>query len=364
MSKILELQKINKAFGNQAVLHDVSLSAEQGEFITLLGPSGCGKTTLLRIIAGLESADSGKVFLGGADVTDAPPNKRSVNTVFQNYALFPHMTVEENIGYGLKIRGMKKKEIRAEAARMIEMVRLTGEEKKLPSQLSGGQKQRVAIARAAVNRPDVLLLDEPLGALDLQLRRYLQGELKRIQRELGMTFIYITHDQEEAMNMSDRIVVMNRGRFEQTGDPCTVYDRPRTAFAAAFVGMANLLSCTVMSLQDGRAEVLYCGYKISVCAYDNAVKKTGDSCLVCVRGENIRLTEEEMPGSIPAVVLEYTYTNGILRIRLEITPKDGGAPQMITASRQGAAGGIQRGARVYAVIDERKALIVEDNIRE
>ena len=224
---ILELKNITKSFGDEAILKGISLQVDPGEFITLLGSSGCGKTTTLRIVAGLESADSGTVLLEGKDVTNEPPERRNVNMVFQNYALFPHMTVEGNIGYALRLRGEKKAEIRTAVAQALELVRLPGFEQRRPSELSGGQRQRVAIARAIVNEPRVLLLDEPLGALDLQLRRQMQIELKRLQKQLGITFIYITHDQEEALNMSDRIAVMKNGVFQQIDAPSVIYDRPK-----------------------------------------------------------------------------------------------------------------------------------------
>ena len=223
---ILQLEDIHKRFGDTQVLNGIDLQVRQGEFITLLGSSGCGKTTTLRIIAGLETPDEGRVLLEGKDMARTEPNKRDVNTVFQNYALFPHMNVEQNVGYALKIRRRDKEEIRSEVKRMLELVQLEGFEKRMPSELSGGQRQRVAIARAVINQPKLLLLDEPLGALDLQLRRQMQQELKRLQKKLGLTFIYITHDQEEALNMSDRIAVMKDGRFQQVGTPGEVYDSP------------------------------------------------------------------------------------------------------------------------------------------
>ena len=208
--KILQLEQISKSFGDTKVLDQISLEIEQGEFITLLGASGCGKTTTLRIIAGLEHPDNGRVLLNGQDVTLFPPEKRTVNTVFQNYALFPHMTVGENIAYGLKLKKFSKEQIQKKVAEMLELVQLEGYQNRMPGELSGGQRQRVAIARAVAVEPQVLLLDEPLGALDLQLRRQMQFELKRLQKQLGITFIYITHDQEEALNMSDRIAVMRK----------------------------------------------------------------------------------------------------------------------------------------------------------
>ena len=237
---ILSLENIEKSFDGEKILKNISLDIGRGEFITLLGSSGCGKTTTIRIIAGLETPDGGKVVLNGKDITALAPEKRDVNTVFQNYALFPHMNVEKNIGYGLRLKKMSQNEIKNEVKNALSLVQLEGFEKRNPSQLSGGQKQRVAIARAVVNKPSVLLLDEPLGALDLMLRRQMQTELKKLQKALGITFIYITHDQEEALNMSSRIVVMRNGNIEQIGTPSEVYDTPKTAFVAEFVGGANL----------------------------------------------------------------------------------------------------------------------------
>ncbi|KJB88645.1 spermidine/putrescine ABC transporter ATP-binding protein [Paenibacillus sp. E194] len=237
---MIELVNVEKHFAGQPVVHPLSLTIGEGEFLTLLGPSGCGKTTILRMIAGFEQPSSGHIRLDGEDVTNLPPNKRNLNLVFQHYALFPHMTVEQNIQFGLKMKKIPQAEQRKRIDEAIRLTQLTALAKRYPHQLSGGQQQRVAIARAIANKPKVLLLDEPLGALDLQLRKNLQAELKQLQRSLGITFVYVTHDQEEAMMMSDRIVIMNNGRVEQIDSPKNIYERPETLFAATFVGENNV----------------------------------------------------------------------------------------------------------------------------
>ncbi len=240
MTPILELKNITKSFGEVEVLKGIDLYVEEGEFVTILGSSGCGKTTTIRIIAGLEELDEGLVLLCGQDVTALEPNRREVNTVFQSYALFPHMTVEANVGYGLKLKKVPRAEMKKRVTDALEMVQLIGYEKRKTQELSGGQRQRVAIARAIINRPKLLLLDEPLGALDLQLRRQMQEELKHLQKKLGMTFIYITHDQEEASFLSDRIVVMNEGRIEQVGTPKEIFEKPATEFVRQFIENSKL----------------------------------------------------------------------------------------------------------------------------
>lgn len=350
--RCLELKNISKAFSKEeSVLKGISLSIAKGEFITLLGSSGCGKTTTLRIIAGLETPDSGQVFLEGKDVTGFAPENRDVNTVFQNYALFPHMTVEDNIGYGLKLKKTPKAEIKKHVKEMLELVQLSGYEKRKPSELSGGQKQRVAIARSLVNNPKVLLLDEPLGALDLQLRRAMQLELKRLQKKLGITFIYITHDQEEAINMSDRIAVMNQGRFEQIGTPDEIYNHPRTSYVAKFVGNANILKGNVLNVNEDYVEISLADG--SAAASGNFRLKTGSPVTIAVRSENMILDETGQKG-LAAEVVEKSFAGGMLRVILRLS--DG---TEVAASRYGIDAGVQPGQKVSCYFEPENAVLVD-----
>jgi spermidine/putrescine transport system ATP-binding protein len=278
-----------KGFGDVVAVDHINLEVRDGEFFSLLGPSGCGKTTTLRMIGGFEAPTSGLIELQGQDVTWLPPYRRNVNTVFQNYALFPHLTIEENVAFGLRRHKVKEAEIRTRVKDMLELVELPGYEKRKPSQVSGGQAQRVALARALINRPAVLLLDEPLGALDLKLRKQMQVELKRIQQEVGITFVYVTHDQEEAMTMSDRIAVMNRGRYEQLGEPESLYERPATRFVAGFLGVSNLLAGRVSGTAGGYAEItLQDAATVRVPA---ALVNGSASVEVGIRPEKIRLSQ-------------------------------------------------------------------------
>ena len=251
----VRLTDVVKRFGDMVAVDHIDLEVRDGEFFSLLGPSGCGKTTTLRMIGGFEQPTEGTIELQGEDVTWLPPYRRNVNTVFQNYALFPHLTIFENVAFGLRRKGVKATEIKGRVTEMLRLVELPGYEGRKPTQISGGQAQRVALARALINRPAVLLLDEPLGALDLKLRKQMQVELKRIQQEVGITFIYVTHDQEEAMTMSDRIAVMNKGRYEQLGDPESLYERPKTRFVAGFLGVSNLLAGRVEGTEGAYATV-------------------------------------------------------------------------------------------------------------
>ncbi|MBW8486005.1 ABC transporter ATP-binding protein [Actinomadura parmotrematis] len=281
------VRKSFQAYGETVhAVRDIDLTVHEGEFFSLLGPSGCGKTTTMRMIAGFEDPTEGAVYLHGEDVTGVPANKRDVNMVFQSYALFPHMSVFDNVAFGLRRRGVDKAETRKRVGAMLEIVDLTGREKRRPSELSGGQQQRVALARALVNRPRALLLDEPLGALDLKLRQAMQVELKRIQREVGITFVYVTHDQGEALTMSDRIAVMNDGGIEQLDTPRAIYERPASRFVAGFIGTSNLITGQITAVGGDGAEIGYGEGRIVV-PLNGASRAVGDTVELTVRPEKI-----------------------------------------------------------------------------
>jgi spermidine/putrescine transport system ATP-binding protein len=279
-----------------AAVKGLTLAIAEGEFFSMLGPSGCGKTTTMRMIAGFEEPTRGSVYLHGVDVTDVAPNKRDVNMVFQSYALFPHMSVFENVAFGLKRRNVEKAEITRRVGEMLEIVDLVGREKRAPRELSGGQQQRVAVARALVNRPRALLLDEPLGALDLKLRQHMQVELKRIQREVNVTFVYVTHDQGEALTMSDRIAVMNDGVIEHLGTPREIYEQPATKFVANFIGTSNILAGTIASVESGQA-VVGLGSGEQVLARARQSISPGERVELSVRPEKIDITTAPPTGS-------------------------------------------------------------------
>ena len=318
---MVELEQVNKFYGSNHVVRDVSLQVEQGEFLTLLGSSGCGKTTTLRMIAGFEMPSSGIIRVEGEDIAGKQPYDRNVNTVFQSYALFPHKTIYDNIAYGLKVKKVPKNEIRPRVEEMLRLVQLEGYEKRYPSQLSGGQKQRVAIARAVINRPKVLLLDEPLGALDLKLRKQMQLELKRLQRKLGITFIYVTHDQEEALTMSDRIAVMHEGIIDQIATPTQIYEHPETKFVATFIGETNIFEGNIVG-QSKTAEGTENRVAVEngfVAAVDGEEFRIGDFVTISVRPEKLRFSQTEFePFGLQGIVKDYIYVGSILKANISL----------------------------------------------
>ncbi len=320
MTPILELRRLTKRFGDFAAVDDLSLDVAAGEFLTLLGASGSGKTTTLRMIAGFERPTAGDILMEGAPIAALPPFKRDINTVFQHYALFPHMSVRDNIGYGLRRRGVAVAECRERVTRALEMVKLDQLGARAPRQLSGGQQQRVALARALVNRPRVLLLDEPLGALDLKLRKQMQLELKHLQTELGITFVYVTHDQEEALTMSDRIVLMRQGRIEQLGTPRELYDRPASRYVADFIGDTNLLAGTVVERAGGMA-TLEVGGAVVRGIVDTPLA-VGTAAWLTVRPEAIRLAQRgaARPGenALTGTVADAVYAGAALRVHVAL----------------------------------------------
>jgi putative spermidine/putrescine transport system ATP-binding protein len=330
---------LHKRYGDVTALAETDLTVRPGEFFTLLGPSGSGKTTLLRLIAGFERPDGGGIELAGSDVTGVPPFARDVNTVFQDYALFPHMTIAENIEYGLKVRHVGKQARRDRVARALDMVQLGGLGARKPAQLSGGQRQRVALARAIVNEPQVLLLDEPLGALDLKLRQHMQRELLRIQREVGITFIYVTHDQEEALTMSDRIAVLNLGKIEQVGAPAEVYEQPKTAFVADFIGVSNLIQ------RDGR-QITVRPEKITILA-------AGDAEPAGAHVEPGTIRDVIYAGVLTRYVVELDAGGELTvsRLNTDSSPRDASGD---------ASGGRSGGARVRVAWQDRQAFTISE----
>ena len=311
MSGIVQLEGVNKYFGKNHVVKNLNLSVEEGEFLTLLGSSGCGKTTTLRMIAGFEEPTSGSILVEGQAVEEKEPFERNVNTVFQSYALFPHKTIYDNVAYGLKMKKVPKTEIARRVKEIMALVQLTGFEERYPSQLSGGQKQRVAIARALINRPRVLLLDEPLGALDLKLRKQMQLELKRLQRKLNITFIYVTHDQEEALTMSDRIAVMHDGILDQLGTPEEIYEQPRTKFVATFIGETNIFEGNIKELAMGRVAVRIENGVIRGCGYGFS---RNEYITVSVRPEKMKFSAAPVMGfQLEAQVKDYVYAGSVVK---------------------------------------------------
>lgn len=334
---VIELVDVEKRFGDAVAVDHVDIAITRGEFFSLLGPSGCGKTTSLRMIAGFEAPTSGEIRLDGKDVSRVPPYRRNVNTVFQHYALFPHMSIFDNVAFGPRSAKTDKALVRQRVTEMLDVVRLADFAKRRPNQMSGGQQQRVALARALVNYPSALLLDEPLGALDLKLRQAMQLELKRIQREVGITFVYVTHDQEEALTMSDRIAVMNLGVVEQIGTPTEIYDRPRTVFVAGFIGQANLWTAELQGQGDGTATVAALGTTLA----GRALERLEGPVTLMVRPERVRIaTEAAADGAVRLTVSDLVFQGPV--VRLAGTAPDGsevvahiGADQQLPLLRPG-----------------------------
>ena len=352
--EVLALDGIVKRYGDVPALGPVSFTVEEGEFLTLLGPSGCGKTTTLHVIAGLLEPDRGRLLMRGDDVTALPTDKRGMGVVFQNYALFPHKTVEENIGFGLRMRRVPKPQIRERVREMLDVVGLPGVEARYPRQLSGGQRQRVALARAMVIHPPVLLLDEPLSNLDALLRKQMRSELRAIQRRIGITAIYVTHDQDEAFEMSDRVILLNQGRIEQIGSPEQLYDRPETRFAAEFIGDANLIEGEVVETDDGIARVRAEGAGTIPANAAGSGFEVGSPVYLVVRPERIRLSAQAPDGAaLAATITDRVFTGE--NVRITVTTEGGAEFRCIKPSLP-MYRGMQRGDRVWALPEECHAI--------
>ena len=355
---IVKLENITKNYGEGDILKPTNLEVYEGEFLTFLGPSGCGKTTTLRIIAGFETPTTGTVLLDGEDVTNLPPYKRNVNTVFQSYALFPHMNIYDNVAFGLVEKKVDKKTINEKVTKMLEMVQLGKMGLRKPSQLSGGQKQRVAIARALANDPKVLLLDEPLGALDMKLRKAMQLELKALQKELGITFIYVTHDQEEALTMSDRIVVMNKGVFEQVGTAREIYENPKTKFVADFIGESNIFEAGVIEDNNGIVQLVMENGHVS--AFGDGFRKD-EIVYVCVRPENVHISLVPADGfTLKGFVKDQVFVGSVMKTIVSLPNGEEVKVNMHPMARP-----IEKGTLVNIYWDLDKAVVMhttEDNV--
>jgi spermidine/putrescine transport system ATP-binding protein len=345
---VISLENVSKRYGGFVAVERANFDIRRGEFFSMLGPSGCGKTTMLRMIAGFEEVTSGSIRLDGVDVSRVPPYRRNVNTVFQQYALFPHMTVFDNVAFGPTTKGLDRQEVERRVREMLDVVRLGDFATRRPHQLSGGQRQRVALARALVNHPSALLLDEPLSALDLKLRQAMQIELKRIQREVGITFVFVTHDQEEALTMSDRIAVMNHGRVEQVGTPEEIYHHPSTVFVAGFIGTANLLPGTVAESRTGRIGVRLAGGGHVEATAGSRSFATGEPVFVMVRPERVHLRVDDQPADascVRATLVELVFQGPVIRCLL----RDSGGAELIAHVRPDQRpNGLERGASVWA----------------
>jgi spermidine/putrescine transport system ATP-binding protein len=358
---VISVERVSKRYGDYVAVHEASFEIGRGEFFSMLGPSGCGKTTMLRMIAGFEEVTSGVLRLEGVDVVGVPPYRRSVNTVFQNYALFPHLSVYDNVAFGPRIRQMDGAQLERRVRNMLDVVRLGDFAARKPSQLSGGQRQRVALARALVNDPSALLLDEPLSALDAELRRQMQLELKRIQRDVGITFVFVTHDQEEALTMSDRIAVMSKGQLEQVGTPEEIYDEPSSAFVARFIGSANMIPVTVEKTADGRATLRLPGGVSGEAVTRGRTFAAGEAALLMIRPERLELAAEPPgPGrlGLPVTCTDLVFQGAVLRCALR-DPAGGELVDYLEASRQQP--GVRPGAALWASweVDDARLLPAE-----
>lgn len=348
---IIRLENLCKQFGENPVINKLNMNIQKGEFLTLLGPSGCGKTTVLRMIAGFEKPTSGNIYIENKEIQDTEPYHREINTVFQNYALFPHMTIFDNIAFGLNIKKVAKDEVKDRVKEMLELVQLSGYEARKPNQLSGGQKQRVAIARALINRPKVLLLDEPLGALDLKLRKQMQFELKGLQKKLGITFVYVTHDQEEALTMSDRIAILCGGNLEQLGRPKEIYEHPETKFVADFIGESNLFYGKVCEKQgdDARVEL-----ENGIVPIRSKNVQSNDIVDISVRPENISFGVNPKDGfELAGVIKEYVYIGNIHKV-IVLLP-DG---KEVRINQSPKIPALQNGTRVYLYWEKEDAVVI------
>ena len=316
-SVIVKLENISKCYDEgKYIIKDLSLEVKEGEFLTLLGPSGCGKTTILRMISGLEKVTEGKIFIDNKDVTNLDSTEREVNTIFQNLAIFPHMSVYDNISFGLKIKKINRDEIKKRVDKILKLVDLVGFDNRMPAQLSGGQLQRVAIARGIIMNPKVLLLDESLCSLDLKLKRAMQIELKKIQKKLGITFIYVTHDQDEALTMSDRIVIIDKGEIQQDGTPQEIYQNPKTVFVADFIGESNIINGKIVSINDNISVIeIIDNIKFNVPKFD--IDNVNDNIKIMVRPENIKISKNNIKGSIQGVIKEIVYDGAVTKLFID-----------------------------------------------
>ena len=361
---LLNLINVNKYFGDSHILKDVSFDIKDGEFLTLLGPSGCGKTTILRCIAGLESIDSGDILLNGESIKALAPNKRNVNTIFQNYALFPHLNVYDNVAYGPRIKkSMDEKELKGNISEVLNLVQMSGYEERMPHQLSGGQRQRIAIARALINEPDILLLDEPLGALDLKLRKHMQTELSHLQKQTKTTFVYVTHDQEEALNMSDRIAVINKGEIQQIGSPRDVYNNPKNLFVTNFIGDRNIIKVKVLE-KDSEYHKIELGNNVVHIRCSKSVEcdsKSGDMAILAIHMDKMKISCSKVPNSLLGEILSIHYAGSQIRTELRV-----GREQITVIEYQNNDCDYKVGDKAYVTWEDSGAILlpVEDNLED